>query len=243
MTYYRTLLYSAALLLLAATTAPAQHLEAVGVGASFNISQTWARQRVIQAGPYTLQTHIDGSRLDDTGNRYSAYARIGFAAGQLFVQPEVAYTSVLGNQSSITYFSRPDINLQYPDLAYLYPRIRRAEVAVLGGAHLSRRMYVLAGPVLAFNRRDKPGYDPSFKPMELYNSLNRSVEKVQLLGQLGLGIQLWRFDLTARYEHSLTPYTKAFTYQQQAYAYRQRTGQAIFGLGFLLYDRHRPWRQ
>ncbi|RYU81869.1 hypothetical protein [Hymenobacter persicinus] len=228
---------------LASVTARAQRLEAVGVGASFNISQTWARQRLIQVEQYTLQTDTDGSRLDDTGNRFSAYARLRLGEGKVFVQPELAYTSVLGNQSSITYFSQPDVNMVYPDVSYLYPRLRRTEVALLGGAHLTRRLSVLAGPLLALNQREKDQYAASFKPAELYRSLAASVERVQILGQLGVGLQLGRFDLTARYEHSLTPYTREFAYRQRTYAYRQRTGQAIFGLGFLVYDRHRPWRK
>jgi hypothetical protein len=238
-----TALFFGSAVLLSTTAARAQRLEAAGVGASFNISQTWARQRQILVEQYTIRTDDDGSRLDDTGNRYSAYARVGFGAGKVFVQPEVAYTSVLGNQTSITYFSRPDVNTQFPDVSFLYPRLRRAEVAVLGGVYLGRRLYVLAGPLLAVNRREKDIHDPFYRPYELVNSLNRSVVRTQLLGQLGLGLQLGRFELTARYEHSLTPYTREFVYRQQTYAYRQRTGQAIFGLGFLVYDRHRPWRR
>ncbi|SHI89739.1 hypothetical protein SAMN02745146_1841 [Hymenobacter daecheongensis DSM 21074] len=237
------LLFGSGPLLLLAIAAPAQRLEAVGVGASFNISQTWVRQRQIQVEQYSIRTDDDGSRLDDTGNRFSAFARIGLGTGKLFVQPELAYTSVLGNQSSITYFSRPDVNLVYPDVSYLYPRLRRTELALLGGLHLSRRFYVLAGPLLALNQREGNTHDPAFRPAELFNSLHRSVERVQVLGQLGVGLQLGRFDITARYERSLSPYTRAFDYNGRTYAYRQRTGQAIFGLGFLVFDRHRPWRR
>ncbi|GAA3925897.1 hypothetical protein GCM10022406_09810 [Hymenobacter algoricola] len=229
--------------MLAASTTSAQQLEAVGVGASANISQTWVRQRLIQVEQYTIRTDDDGSRLDDTGNRFSAYARIGLGAGKAFVQPELAYTSVLGNQSSITYFSRPDVNLVYPDVSYLYPRLRRAEVALLAGLHLSRRFYVLAGPLLAVNQREKDTHGATSPLQELYGSFNRSVVRVQALAQLGVGLQLGRFDLTARYEHSLTPYTQELRYGGQTYAYRQRTGQALLGLGFLVYDRHRPWRK
>jgi hypothetical protein len=239
---YKTLLFGSALLL-SALAARAQRLEAVGVGASFNISQTRARQRQILVEQYTIRTDDDGSRLDDTGNRYSAYARVGFGEGKVFVQPEVAYTSVLGNQTSITYFSKPDVNTQYPDVSVLYPRLRRAEVALLGGVHLSRRLYALGGLLLAVNEREKNIHDPLYRPYELVNSLNRSVVRAQVLGQLGFGLQLGRFELQARYEHSLTPNTREFEYHGQTYAYRQRTGQALFGLGFLVYDRHRPWRK
>lgn len=229
----------ATILLAGAQNARAQRLEAVGVGASFNVSQTWARQRIIQVEQYTIRTDDDGSRADDTGNRFSAYARIGFGAGKWFVQPEVAYTSVLGNQSSISYYSRP--NAPWPDISYVYPRLKRTEVALLGGVHLGRRWYAVAGPLVAFNQR--PGFTPANNLAGLYASLEQSPERVQALAQAGVGVQLWRFDLTARYEHSLTPYTRQFKYNQQTYAYRQRTSQFILGAGFLLHDRHRPWRR
>ena len=66
-----------------------------------------------------------------------------------------------------------------------------------------------------------------------------SVVPVQLLAQGGVGTTLWRFDVNARYEHSLTPYTRKLTYAGQQYAYRQSTSQVILNLGFLLYDSRR----
>ncbi|WBA41824.1 hypothetical protein [Hymenobacter canadensis] len=220
-------------------TGHAQHLEAIGIGASFNISQTRAQQARIQLGKYDFQTGDDNSRLDDTGNRYSVFARFGMGESRLFVQPEVAYTSVLGNQSSITYFQQPDS--PYPNIMYLYPRLRRLEVAALAGLHVGRRLYVLAGPVLARYRSETGGTATEIEALQ--SAIYGSAVRYQVLGQLGLGGQFGRFDLNARYERSLTPYSREFSFQGQTYAYRQRSGQVLFTAGFLLHDRHRPWRR
>ncbi len=85
-------LLAALLILLPFNALQAQHLEAVGLSASFNISQTRSHESVIQIGNYTFLPSDDGSRTDDTGNRYSAFARLGFGAGRVFIQPEIAYT-------------------------------------------------------------------------------------------------------------------------------------------------------
>lgn len=218
-----------------------QHLEAVGVGASFNISQTWAEPNRIQLGKYTFQTDDDNSRLDDTGNRYSLFARVGLGEKGVFVQPEVAYTSVLGNQSSITYYQMP--NSPWPDIVYLYPRLQRLEVAALAGVHLGRRLYLLAGPVLARYRQPRRSSTGTTEIEALQSAIYGSSLRTQVLGQVGVGVQLGRFDLNARYERGLTPYSREFSFQNQTYAYRQRSGQALFTAGFLLHDRHRPWRK
>ncbi|MDO7876181.1 hypothetical protein Q5H93_15660 [Hymenobacter sp. ASUV-10] len=226
--------------LLLPLAAPAQRLEALGLGYHFTLGQTWARQRRIQVEEYVIETDTDASRTDDTGDRFSAFARFGLGAGRWFAQPELAYTSVLGQQSSIAYY--PTATAPYPQtVSYLYPRLRRAEVALLAGRHLGKRLHLLAGPVLALHRRQSSAdYPTQLQP--LYGSLFAATRPVQLLGQVGLGLQLWRFELSARYEHSLTPFTQSFTYQQQTYAYHQRTSQFMLGLALLVYDRHRPWR-
>ncbi|WBO84818.1 porin family protein [Hymenobacter yonginensis] len=220
-------------------TGQAQHLEAIGVSASFNISQTQAEPTQIQLGKYTFHTNDDNSRLDDTGNRYSVFARFGMGEKRLFVQPEVAYTSVLGNQSSISWLSVPDA--PFGNVLYLYPRLRRVEVAALAGLHLGRRLYLVAGPVLARYRRENRGSATEIEALQ--SAIYGSAVRYQALGQLGLGWQLGRFDLNARYERSLTPYSRAFDFQGQTYAFRQRSGQALLTAGFLLYDKHCPWRR
>jgi hypothetical protein len=228
-------------LLTLAPVAQAQRLEAVGVGYHFTLGQTWVRERFIQAGDFMIETAADNSRGDDAGDRLSAFARFGLGAGKLFVQPELAYTSVLGNQSRVSYYSARAA--PYPEVVqYLYPRLQRFEVAALAGWHLSQRLHVLAGPVLALNQRQSSdSYVPPFQP--LYASLFAGTKPVQLLGQVGLGVQLWRLELSARYEHSLTPHTQSFAYQQRSYDYQQHTSQFMFGLALLVYDRHRPWRR
>ncbi|QNH61603.1 hypothetical protein [Hymenobacter sediminicola] len=238
----RVFLLFAAVLALMPAALRAQRLEAIGVGTSFNISQTRARESTIQVDKYLFRADDDGSRLDDTGNRYSVFARLKLGAGRVFVQPEVAYTSVLGNQSSITYFDNP--LSPYPNNVYLYPRLRRVEVAGLAGVRVGRRQktYLLAGPVLArYVAAERQGGATAIEALQA--SIYGSQLPTQVLGQLGIGWQLGRFDLNARYERSLTPYSREFRYQGQTYAYRQRSGQALFTAGFLLYDQHRPWRK
>lgn len=219
----------------------AQRLEAVGLGYHFTLGQTWVRERLIQANDFVIETAADNSRGDDAGDRLSAFARFGLGEGKLFVQPELAYTSVLGNQSRVSYYSaRAAPNAEV--VQYLYPRLQRFEVSALAGWHLSKRLHMLAGPVLALNQRQSSDdFAPLFRP--LYQSLFAGTKPVQLLGQVGLGVQFWRLELSARYEHSLTPHTQSFTYQQRNYAYRQHTSQFMFGLAILVYDRHRPWRR
>ncbi|GAA3957113.1 hypothetical protein [Hymenobacter antarcticus] len=203
------------------------------------MGQTWARQASLSVAQFQLLTDIDGSRLDDTGNRFSGFARVGVGLGRFFVQPEVAYSSVLGQAYGLTYFSQPSIPV--PNLVIFTPRVRRFEVATLAGLRLGKRGYLLAGPVLAYNLRDNYG-DPSVVYVPLVQSLYDSVVPVQLLAQAGIGTTFWRFDVSARYEHSLTPYTRRFEYAGQQYAYRQSTSQVILNLGFLLYDSRRLGR-
>lgn len=114
---------------------------------------------------------------------------------------------------------------------------------MLPGWHLGRWGYALAGPVLALNFRQQQSAAAGQSFEALYQALDGSVRRAQLLGQLGVGVQLWRFDLSARYEHSLTPYSRTLRYQGRGYDYRQHTEQLVFSLGFLLYERQRPWRQ
>lgn len=225
-----------ALGLLLPLSAQAQRIEAVGVAGTFGISQTHAAQDRIEAGAFVIETQTDRARGDDTGNRLSAYARLGIGERGFFLQPELAYTKVLGNQYRITDHTRP--TTQFPDTYYFSHWLRRWELAPLAGLHLGPRAYLLAGPVLTLNRREalgQPAGQYAFE--ELYQGLYESVRRVQVLGQLGFGVRLWRFDLGLRYEHSLTPYSRSFRYQNARYSYRQQTEQLIFSAGFLLYHR------
>jgi hypothetical protein len=79
----------------------------------------------------------------------------------------------------------------------------RFEVAALAGWHTGRRTYLLAGPELALNHRQQAG--SGYHLSELYHSLYHSVERVHVLGQVGVGFVAGRFDLQLRYERSLTP--------------------------------------
>lgn len=231
-----SILASGALLagLVMASTTQAQHLQAVGVSGSFNVNQTWAKQRVLTLGSTTVYTNTDPSRQDDTGNRASLYARVGLGEGRFFAQPEVAYTSVLGNQYTV----------EFPHGSFSYAhRIKRLEAAALAGFHITQKVYALAGPVVAVNQGKLTALPGTNSWEAAYASLDASPERLQVLGQLGLGMQLWRFDVGARYEHSLTPYTKQLLFNNQTYAYQQSTNQYILSVGFLLFDSARPWQK
>lgn len=242
----RSLLTTSFLLLgglLAAPTAQAQRLEVIGLSASFNVSQSWVRESDLQLGSYLLQTKPGQVRFDDTGNRYAVYARIRLGEGAWFAQPELAYTSVLSSRYDLSYPGGPGSpgqpGYQSASSGPFGYRIRRAEVVALAGRHFGAHFYALAGPVLAAQLRET-AQSPA---PEVYRSLYEAVAPVQLLGQVGVGLQVWRLDFGLRYEHSLTPYSRQLTYQGQTQGFHQRTNQFILSAGVLLYDRSRRWHQ
>lgn len=222
----------------------AQRVEVVGLAASFNVSQSWVREPGIQLGSYLLQTN-NNVRFDDTGNRFSAYTRVRLGERSFFVQPELAYTSVLSSRYDLSYpgdaGSPSTPGYQPASSAPFGYRIRRAELATLAGWHFTPKFYVLAGPVLALNLRDRFENDPA--TLAVYRSLYQAVEPAQLLGQIGVGLQVWHLDLGLRYEQSLTPYSRQITYAGQTQDFHQRTNQFILSAGVLLYDRSRRWRK
>lgn len=229
--------------LLAAPTTQAQRLEVVGLSTSFNVSQSWVRESDLQLGSYLLQTKPSQVRFDDTGNRYAAYARIRLGEGAWFAQPELAYTSVLSSRYDLSYPGGPGSpgqpGYQSASSGPFGYRIRRAEVAALAGRHFGPHFYALAGPVLAAQLRQETRSGTA----EVYRSLYDAVAPAQLLGQVGVGLQVWHLDFGLRYEHSLTPYSRQLTYQGQTQGFHQRTNQFILSAGVLLYDRSRRWRQ
>lgn len=230
---------------LATPAAQAQRVEVVGLAASFNVSQSWAREPSLQLGRYDLQTKSGAVRFDDTGNRYSAYARIRLGEGSYFVQPELAYTSVLSSKYDLSYPGDPGPpsapGYQSAGSAPFGYRIQRAELAALAGRHLGPRFYVVAGPVLALQHRVT--FSGQSAGSEVAHSLYEAVDPVQLLGQVGGGLQVWRLDFGLRYEQGLTPFSHQVTYQGQTQDFHQQTGQFILSVGALLYDRNQRWRR
>jgi hypothetical protein len=240
--------YSYLFLLLGLCTASAAHaqrVEVIGLAASFNVSQSWVHESNLQLGAYELQTTDNRVRFDDTGNRYSAYARIRLGEGKLFAQPELAYTSVLSSTYPLSYpgNGRPPSDPDYqPDSKGPFGyRIQRGELAALVGRHLGPRFYVLAGPVLALQHRYT--VEGNSAGTEIYRSLYAAVERGQVLGQVGLGFQVWHLDFGLRYEHSLTPYSREVTYLGQTQGFHQSTSQVMLSVGALLYDRSQRWRR
>lgn len=216
--------------------ARAQYLEAAGLSTSLTVTQTLARPYLIDMAPYYLDTQADQGRYDEIGYRLAAFGRWRLGKQGLFAQPEVAYTSTVGQAYGISYFTNSSFG---SFTAYYGHRIRRWELAPLLGYHTGRRTYVLAGPLLALNLRETSINDTSGQPSSagVANSLNRSVEPVQLLAQVGVGYTTGRFDFNLRLEQSLTPYTRQFTFGGATYGYRQQIRQGLFMAGFLLYRR------
>jgi len=227
------------LLLLAGYSLPgtAQRLESAGLSNSLNVTQTLARPYVIDMGSYALDTKGDNSRYDEIGYRLAAYARWQLGTGHFFVQPEVAYTSTRGQAYKVLYdLTNSQVG---PSFFTFGHRINRWEAAALGGLHTGQRTYILAGPVLAFNQQEsqlpvRKGYPASDA---IYNSLFASVLPVQLLAQAGVGVTFGRFDFNLRFEQSLTPYTRRFTFDGTTYRYEQQLRQGLFTAGVLLYKR------
>lgn len=212
-----------------------QRLEGVGVAASFNVTQTWASPSVISVGRFTLLTEADYDRYYDVGYHLAAYARWRVSSSRFFVQPELGYTSSRGNNYFITYYVGIPGPLG-PDVVPFGHALHRWELAPLAGLHAGRRTYVLAGPVLAVNRREAlVAVGPANPTSAFSNSLVQSIEPVQLLGQVGVGFLVGRFDFNLRYEQSLTPYSRRFIFENNFYGYRQQVRQDLFTAGFLLY--------
>jgi hypothetical protein len=216
-----------------------QHLEAVGVAASLNVTQTRAAVAVIPMGYYTLATNTDGSSYDEIGHRLAAYGRWQVDDSPFFVQPELGYTSSQGQMYTI--FHYPVSSPLGPDGDTFGHHLRRWEAATLAGLHTGRHTYVLAGPLLTYNQREKLlELNANYPIAAVYNSLYQSVETVQLLAQVGVGIVAGRFDFNLRYEQSLTPYSRRLVYDGTSYGYRQQIRQGLFTAGFLLYKNDKP---
>ena len=214
--------------------AAGQHLEAVGASVSLNVTQTKARPFITSTGYYTLYTNEDYAHYDDLGYRLAAYARWKIGRSAFFIQPELGYTSSRGQTYLITYYTIPGFIL--PDTEVFSPVIHRGELAALAGWHTGRHTYLLAGPVLAINRREALLEVTADHPsLAVYNSLNQSVERVELLAQIGIGVTFGRFDFNLRLEQSLTPYSNSFTLDGVSYHYKQHIRQGLATAGFLLY--------
>lgn len=229
----RKLIYLVWLLAGLPFAAAGQRLEAAGASISLNVTQTKARPFVIPTGYYTLYTNADYARYDDLGYRLAAYARWQIGQSSFFVQPELGYTSSRGQTYQIV--SNPDPSFPYPNIEVFSPIIRRGELAALVGWHTGRHTYLVAGPVLAINRREAVLDTTHHASLTVYNSLNSSVARVQLLGQVGVGVTFGRFDFNLRLEQSLTSYSNSFTLAGTTYSYKQQVRQGLATAGFLLY--------
>jgi hypothetical protein len=212
----------------------AQHLEAITISTSLNITQTRAAASIIPMGPtYTLLTDKDRNRYDDIGYRLALAARWKLGSAGFFAQPEVAFTNTRGQNYIISYYRAP----QFPDGDSFIHSIHRWELGFLFGKHTGRHTYVLAGPILALNQRETQLNAPLGSVGAVYNSLFQTVEPVQLLLQAGVGVAVGRFDFNLRLEQSLTPYTRRGTFDGSSYGYEQQIRQGLFTVGFLLYKR------
>jgi len=242
MQYYKSLLITVSTALIVGASLPrtarAQGLEALSLSSSLLVTQTTVRPYTIAMPPfYTLNTRADGGHYDEIGYRLAAAARWRLGQAGLFVQPEVAYASTTGQYIGVEYVV-PNLPGWTPFFTFSHS-IKRWELAPLVGWYTTRHGYILAGPLLALNLREadileRPGYPASGA---IYNSLNRSVEPIQLAAQVGIGYLVGRFDFSLRLEQSLTPYTRRFTFERNTYEYKQHIRQGLLTAGFLLYKR------
>ncbi len=219
----------------------AQHLETVGFSSSLNVTQTPASPDGIYLAPdYAIATNGDGSKYDETGYRLAAFARWQVGPAGFFVQPEIGYTSTMGQRYLVLYDLQNTTGLGASWFIYGHD-IRRWETSALAGLHVGRRGYITLGPVVAVNQREPLLAEPVGTypaSAKIYNALSQSVITCQALAQLGIGITWGRFDFNARLEHSLTPYTRKFIFDGNAYRYTQHIRQGLLTVGFLLY-KHR----
>ena len=224
--------------LLAPLASQAQHLEAVGLSGSLNVTQTPATTDGIYLAPdYAIATNSDGSKYDETGYRLAAFARLQVGQAGFFVQPEVGYTSSQGQRHKVLYDLQNPYGLGASWFIYGHD-VRRWEVAALAGLHLGRRGYVTLGPVVAANQHEPRLAEPANAypaSAKIDNALSQSVITWQALAQVGVGITCGRFDFSARLEHSLTPYTRQLVFNGNVYGYRQHLRQGLLTAGILLY--------
>lgn len=227
-----TLLLSAALLLGLTVKTHAQHLTAAGISGSFNVARLYTGQGAFQLGSVTVDPQADQSN-DETGNGISVFGRwqLGQTTGW-YVQPELGYVSTLVTPVGLTY--------SVGNGPYFSHRAQHLDARLLGG-YQAGPLRLFAGPAVGyFLHNDTYG---TFAPQntDLQQALATleatGPTRVQAAVQAGVGVNIWRLDLNARYEWGLTRYSRLYDPQVKSYYFNRNLQQLILEVGFRLINR------
>ncbi|AYA36700.1 PorT family protein [Hymenobacter oligotrophus] len=149
-----------------------------------------------------------------------------------FVQPELAYSR---SQS----WHHINNTAQQPTTGDFWSMAsaqdwQRLNVAVPVGYRLSKRLRVLGGPVFAV--RIPTAYERAEQDYELriVSSINHSMRRHGLAVQAGMGYELGRVLLTARYERGLTKAATEIKLDNREYSFVHYVSQLSFGMALRL---------
>jgi hypothetical protein len=176
------------------------------------------------------------------GFRIGFWGRYNFGAGRRWLlQPELSYSR---NQSwhhvTNTAPPPPAGTPASTDFAVMSTAQdwQRLNLALPLGYRLNRRLLLLGGPVLAcriptaYERIDQ-GYS-----LRIVESINRSMRRGGLAWQAGVGYELGRVLLTARYERSVLQVARRIELDGQRYPFRHFASQVSFGLALRVAPMH-----
>ncbi|TCO08011.1 porin family protein [Natronoflexus pectinivorans] len=176
------------------TVAEAQSRFELGLKAGYN-STSFNTGKVDRLGDYTFQDAKDDFR---SGFMIGAYSRIGLF-GNLSLQPELYYARKSGStefragseilNEKVTYYS-----WDLPILAHL--RVLDLKVA---------NVYGVVGPVASFQASERSSVSGDLASVWSGDRLN----DVNWNFQAGLGAQVWKFSLDARYEWGLNDLSRS----------------------------------
>lgn len=218
-----------ALLFGVATTSYAQRLTAAGVSGSFNVARLHTGQGTFQLGNVTVDPKFDQSN-DETGNGINVFGRwqLGRTTGW-YVQPELGYVSTLATPVLLSHGSGNE--------SYFGQRVRHLDARLLGG-YQAGPLRLFAGPVVGYFLRQKNDYNSQSDDLSsAIATLNAAgPTRVQAAIQAGVGVSLWRVDVNARYEWSLTRYGRLYDNQLKTNYLTQNLQQLILEVGFRIYN-------
>nr|WP_243900437.1 outer membrane beta-barrel protein [Hymenobacter defluvii] len=214
-----------------ATTSYGQRLTAAGISGSFNIARLHTGQGAFQLGNVTVDPQFDQSN-DETGNGITVFGRwqLGARPGW-YVQPELGYVSTLTTPVGLTYSSGSG--------PYFGPRARHLDARLLGG-YQAGPLRLFAGPTVGYFLHSKDYGTFSSQDAELQTALatlrESGPKRVQAAVQAGVGVNIWRFDLNARYEWGLSRYSRLYDTQLKTNYFTRKQQQLILEVGFRIFN-------
>lgn len=166
------------------------------------------------------------------GFRIGLWGRYSFGAGRRWlVQPELSYSRSQSWHRVMNTAEMPAGAAPGSDFTALSTSQdwQRLNLALPLGYRLTRRLLVLGGPVLA--RRIPTGYErlDQGHALRIVESINHSMRRTGLAWQAGVGYELGRVTLTARYERSLLRVARNIELDGVQYPFRHFASQVSFG--------------